>query len=90
MFNYHRFKYLCLTDTSLNNINIYTNVNLLYDNNEYNRNNNVGNRTESNINNSSTNNIIDYYNNKNLEINNRINYNNYVDNEIYNEYNNTT
>ena len=32
-FNYHRSKYLCLTDTSLNNINQNTNVNLLNDTN---------------------------------------------------------
>jgi len=38
MFNYQRFKYLCLTDTSLNNINLNTNVNLLNDNSNYNRN----------------------------------------------------
>ena len=32
MFNYHRSKYLCLTDTLLNNINLNTNINLLNDN----------------------------------------------------------
>ena len=32
MFNYHRSKYLCLTDTSLNNINLNSNDNLLNDN----------------------------------------------------------
>jgi len=50
-FNYHRAKYLCLTDTFLNNINLNINVNLLNDNINYNRNNIVENRTENNINN---------------------------------------
>ena len=59
MFNYLRSKYLCLTDTSLNNINLNTNVNLLNDNSNYNRNSNVENRTENSINNSSTNSITD-------------------------------
>jgi len=59
MFNYQRSKYLCLTDTSLNNINLNTNVNLLNDNSNYNRNSNVENRTENSINNSSTNSITD-------------------------------
>jgi len=45
MFNYHRSKYLCLTDTSLNSINQNINVNLLNDNSNYNRNSNVENRT---------------------------------------------
>jgi len=36
MFNYYRSKYLCLTDTSLNNINLNTNVNLLNDNSNFN------------------------------------------------------
>jgi len=40
MFNYHRSKYLCLTDASLNSINLNTNVNLLNDNSNYNRNSN--------------------------------------------------
>ena len=48
-----------LTDTSLNNINLNTNDNLLNDNSNYNRNSNVENRTENNINNFSANNIID-------------------------------
>ena len=60
MFNYHRSKYLCLTDTSLNNFNLNTNDNLLNDNSNYNRNSNVENRTENNIYNSSANNIIDH------------------------------
>ena len=38
MFNYHRSKYFCLTDTSLNNINLNTSDNLLNDNSNYNRN----------------------------------------------------
>jgi len=41
MFNYHRSKYLYLTDTSLNNINQNTNVNLLNDISNYNKNSNV-------------------------------------------------
>ena len=45
MFNYHRSKYLCLTDTSLNNINLNSNDNLLSDNSNYNRNSNVENKT---------------------------------------------
>ena len=97
IFNYHRSKYLCLTDTSLNNINnLNTNVNLLNDNSNYKRNSNVENRLENNINNSSTNNIIDHDNSRNLGNNgrnlgnsNRINSDNYVDNEINNECNNT-
>ena len=72
MFNYHRSKYLCLTDTLLNNINLNTNVNLLNDNSNYNRNSNVENRSENNINNSSTNNIIDHDNSRNLGNSNRI------------------
>ena len=60
MFNYHRSKYLCLNDTSLNNINLNTNVDLLNDNSNYNRNSNVEYRSENNINSSSTNNIIDH------------------------------
>jgi len=78
MFNYHRSKYLCLTDTSLNNINLNTNVNLLNDNSNYNRNSNVENRTENNINNSSANNIIDHNNSRNLGNNSRINSDNYM------------
>jgi len=65
MFNYHRSKYLCLTDTSFNNINLNTSDNLL-NNSNYNRNSNVENRSENNINNTSANNIIDHDNSKNL------------------------
>jgi len=72
MFNYHGSKYLCLTDTSLNNINLNTIVNLLNDNSNYNRNSNVENRSENNINNSSTNSIIDHDNSRNLGNSNRI------------------
>jgi len=89
MFNYHHSKYLCLTDTSLNNINLSSNDNLLNDNSNYNRNSNVENRTENNINNSSANNIIDHDNSRNLGNSNRINSDNYVDNDINNECNNT-
>ena len=89
MFNYHRSKYLCLTDTSLNNINLNTNDNLLNDNSNYNINSNVENRTENNINSSSTNSIIDHDNSRNLGNSNRINSDNYIDNEINNECNNT-
>jgi len=89
MFDYHRSKYLCLTDTSLNNINLNTNVNLLNDIGIYNRNSNVENRTENSINNSSTNSSIDHDNSRNLGNSNRINYDNYVDNDFNNEYNNT-
>jgi len=46
MFNYHSSKYLCLTDTSLNNINQNINVNLLNDNSNYKNNSNLENRTE--------------------------------------------
>ena len=66
MFDYHRSKYLCLTDTSLNNINLNTNVNLLNDIGIYNRNSNVENRTENSINNSSTISIADHDNSRNL------------------------
>jgi len=62
MFNYHSFKYFCLTDISFNNNNLNTNDNLLNVNSNYNRNSNVENRTENNINYSSTNNIIDHDN----------------------------
>ena len=63
MFNYHRSKFLCLTDTSINQ---NTNVKLLNNNSNYNRNSNVENRSENNINNTSANNIIDHDNSKNL------------------------
>jgi len=86
MFNYHRSKFLCLTDTSINQ---NTNVKLLNNNSNYNRNSNVENRTENNINNSSTNNIIDHGNSRNLGNSNRINSDNYVDYDINNEYKNT-
>jgi len=89
MFNFHRSKYLCLIDTSLINISLNTNYNLLNDNSNYNRNSNVKNRTENNINNSSANNIIDHDNNRNLGNNSRINSDNNVDNENNNECNNT-
>jgi len=89
MFNYLRSKYLCLTDTSLNNINLNTNVNLLNDNGNYNRNSNVENRAENNINNSSSINIINHVNSRNLGNSNRIDSDNYVDNEINYKCNNT-
>jgi len=89
MFNYHRSKYLCLTDTLLNNINLNSNDNLLNDNSYYNRNSNVENRTENYINNSSANNIIDHDNISNLGNNGRINSDNNVKNESNNECNNT-
>jgi len=89
MFNYHSFKYFCLTDISFNNNNLNTNDNLLNVNSNYNRNSNVENRTENNINYSSTNNIIDHDNSWNLGNSNRINSDNYVDNDINNECNNT-
>ena len=89
MFYYHRSKYLCLTDTSHNNINLNSN-----DNSNYNRNSNVENRTENNINNSSANNIIDHdnsrnlgNNSRNLRNNSRINSDINVDNESNNECN---
>ena len=62
MFNYHRSKYLCLTDTLRNNINLNTNDNLLNDN----RNSNIEKRTVNNINNSLANNIIDHDNSRNF------------------------
>ena len=87
-FNYHCSKYLCVTDTLLNNINLDTNVNLLNNNSNYNRNSNVENRSENSINNASTNSITDHDNSRNLGNSNRINSDKYVDNEINNECNN--
>ena len=51
MFNYHRFKYFCLIDTSINNINLNTNDNLLNDNSRNIGNSNWINYIDNNINN---------------------------------------
>jgi len=81
---YHRSKYLCLTDTSLNNISLNTNIDLLIYNSNYNRNSNEEIRTENSINNSSTNNIIDHDNSRNLGNSNRINSDNYLHYDVNN------
>ena len=59
-------------------------LNLLNDNINFNNNSNVENRTENNINYSSTNNIIDHDNSWNLGNSNRINSDNYLHYDVNN------